>query len=83
VNEIQTIDKAFRRELQSLCETNPPTPCVVSTTILSSTSLKVAVKYTGQAKQFDQSQWNRLIECLDRLIMDHGVGFFEHGPSLY
>ena len=73
VGDIHSINDAFRRELQSLCETDPPTPCVVSTAILSETSLKLAVKFTGQGKQFDASQWNRLIQCVDRLITDHGV----------
>jgi hypothetical protein len=73
MDQIHSINQAFRRELQSLCETDPPTPCVVSTTILSATSLKLSVKFTGAPGHFNQSAWNRLIQCLDRLITDHGV----------
>jgi hypothetical protein len=73
MHDIRAINQAFRRELQFLCETDPPTPCEVSTTVLSDTSLKLAVKYTGDTGHFDPTQWNRLTACLDRLMSDHGV----------
>ena len=73
MQDIYSINQAFRRELQSLCETDPPIPCAVSTTVLSDTSLRVTAKFTGEAEQFNQPQWDRLIKCMDRLITDHGV----------
>ena len=70
---IHAINQAFKRELQWLCETDPPTPCAVATTVLSDTSLRLTAKFTGEAEQFNQPQWDRLIKCMDRLITDHGV----------